>query len=84
MKGNWRDTKAEIVDEATGAVVARIERKMFNAREILLHQQTYHLTVAEGVDMSLVVAMCICLDEMENEGNGNGGNSLNNGACTVM
>ena len=67
MKGNWLDTSAEIVDEASGAVVARIDRKFFNARELLLGHQTYHLTVAPGVDMALLAAMCICLDEKRNE-----------------
>ncbi len=68
MKGNWRNTKAKIFDEATKAVVARIDRKRFNVREVILKQQTYHLTVAPNVDTSLMVAMCICFDEMQNEG----------------
>ena len=68
MKGNWRNTKAKIYDEATKTVVARIDRRIFNARELILKQQTYHLTVAPNVDTSLMVAMCICWDEMQNEG----------------
>jgi alkaline phosphatase D len=77
MKGSWLDTSADIVDQASGATVARINRKLFNAREAIMGQQTYHVTVAPGVDMSLIVAMCICLDEKQNEGK-------NSGACTVM
>jgi uncharacterized protein YxjI len=67
MKGNWFDTSADIVDEATGAVVARIDRKLLNARELILGHQTYHLTIAPGVDMALLVAMCMCLDAKNNE-----------------
>jgi uncharacterized protein YxjI len=76
MRGNWRDTTADIVDEATGAVVARINRKLLNARELVLGQQTYHLTVAPGADVALLVAMCVCLDEKQNEGGG--------GTCIIM
>ncbi|KAL2169552.1 hypothetical protein VTG60DRAFT_5945 [Thermothelomyces hinnuleus] len=67
MRGNWFDTSADIVDAATGAVVARIDRKLFNARELLLGHQTYHVTIAPGADIALVVAMCVCLDEKRNE-----------------
>ncbi|KAL2021848.1 hypothetical protein VTK56DRAFT_6622 [Thermocarpiscus australiensis] len=70
MKGNWVDTSADIVDQATGAPVARIDRKLLNARELLFGAQTYHLTVAPGVDMALMVAMCIAMDEKNNEGKG--------------
>lgn len=76
MKGNWLDTSADIVEDSTGAVAARIDRKVFNAREALLGQQTYHLTVAPGVDVALLVAMCICLDEKQNEGQG--------GTCSIL
>ena len=75
MKCNFLDTSAEIVDENTGATVARIDRKLFNLSEAFLGLQTYHLTVAPGVDMALLVAMCICLDEKNNEGQE---------ACSVM
>lgn len=68
MKGNWFDTKSDIVDEKTGAVVASINRKLFNAAEIFGGQQTYVLSVAPGVDMALMCAACICFDEKNNEG----------------
>ncbi|KAK4235975.1 tubby C-terminal-like domain-containing protein [Achaetomium macrosporum] len=67
MKGRFRN-KTKIVDEASGALVGRIDKKLFKMREMALGQQTYHLTVAPGVDMALLVAMGICLDEMQNEG----------------
>jgi uncharacterized protein YxjI len=67
MKGDFFDRKAEITDVATGQVVATIDRKFFNASELIGGQQTYVVTVSPGVDMALIVAMCIALDEKRNE-----------------
>ncbi|KAL1629005.1 hypothetical protein SLS54_001697 [Diplodia seriata] len=67
MKGNFFDTTADITDEVTGQLVATIDRKFFNAREIFGGQQTYVVTVAPNVDMTVIAAMCICLDEKRNE-----------------
>ena len=67
MKGNFFDTKADIVDEKTGATVAVINRKFFNVRELIGGQQTYVVTIAPGMDMAMIAAMCICLDERRNE-----------------
>ncbi|KAF2264245.1 DUF567-domain-containing protein [Lojkania enalia] len=68
MKGNWFDTTADITDEAqSGIVVARINRKLLSGKDILFGQQTYALQVAPGVDMALMVAMCIAMDEKNNE-----------------
>lgn len=67
MKGDFFDRKASITDEATGQVVAVIDRQFLNARELLGGQQTYHVTVAPNVDLAIIVAMCICLDERRNE-----------------
>lgn len=67
MKGDFFDRGADITDEATGHVVARIDRKFLNARELLGGQQTYAVTVAPGMDLAVIVAMCICLDERRNE-----------------
>lgn len=64
MKGNFFHTKAKITDHAIGQVVATIDRKFFNAREIFADKQTYVVTVAPNMDMSVIAAMCICLDEM--------------------
>lgn len=69
MKGNFFDTSADITDEAQGGlVVARIDRKILSGKDIFFGQQTYGVMVAPGVDMALVAAMCICLDEKNNEG----------------
>ena len=67
MKGNWRDSKADIVDEATGAVVAQIDRKLLRARQMFFDQQTYAVIVAPGVDLALIAALCVCFDEKNNE-----------------
>lgn len=67
MNGNWRDSSADIVEVTSGAVVARIDRKLFNAREFFTNNQTYILTIAPGVDVSLMVAACIILDELNND-----------------
>lgn len=66
MEGNWRDTRADITS-ATGQVVASISRSLWNAREMLGGKQTYTVTIAPSVDMALVVALCVCLDEERNE-----------------
>ena len=70
MKGNWLDSAADIVDERTGVVVGRIDRKLLSGRDLLFGQQTYALTVAPNVDLALMVAMCICMDEKNNESGG--------------
>ncbi|KAG0652400.1 hypothetical protein D0Z07_1395 [Hyphodiscus hymeniophilus] len=65
IKGDWFDRSAEI--KMGNVVVAQIARKMLNMREIFGGQQTYFVTVAPGVDLSLIAAVCVCLDEKENE-----------------
>lgn len=67
MKRGRFDTSTEIIDEATGAVVARINRKLINGRKQIFGRRTYHLTVAPGADLALLAAMCICLDERKHE-----------------
>lgn len=52
---------------AIGLVVARIDRKLLSGKDIFFGQQTYAVQIAPGVDMALIAAMCICLDEKNNE-----------------
>ncbi|KAF4420236.1 DUF567 domain [Fusarium acutatum] len=66
MNGSWHDYSACIVDTISGNVVARISRRLSD-RDSLFGQQTYALEVRPGVDMALMVAMCICFDEKNNE-----------------
>jgi uncharacterized protein YxjI len=65
VKGDWMDRSATIT--MGNAVVAQISRSYFNVREVFGGQQTYYVTVAPGVDLALMAAICVCLDEKENE-----------------
>merc|ERR1712029_810091 len=65
IKGDWIDRSAEMTWE--GKTVATIARSFFNVREILGDQQTYFVTVAPNVDLSLIAALCVSLDERANE-----------------
>ncbi|KAI5467914.1 tubby C-terminal-like domain-containing protein [Mariannaea sp. PMI_226] len=67
MKGNWLDYAAEIHDSKSNALVGRLSRKVFSAKDIIFDQQTYCLEVAPGVDMALMAALCICMDEKNND-----------------
>ncbi|KAL9107805.1 MAG: hypothetical protein Q9227_007320 [Pyrenula ochraceoflavens] len=70
MKGNWRDSEATIVNENMGdTTVAEIRRDLWNARELIGGQQTYCVDIAPGMDMAIIVAMVVVLDERENEEN---------------
>ncbi len=63
MKGSWLELTADITDDSTGAVVARIDRSILNKRQLVFGQSTYGVLVAPGADMAMVAAMCICLDD---------------------
>ena len=66
MKGNFWDTKATIkLDDAN--VVAMIDRQVWSARSMIGGAQDYSVTIAPNVDIALVVAMCICLDEVNRQ-----------------
>ncbi|EPQ56144.1 hypothetical protein GLOTRDRAFT_59241 [Gloeophyllum trabeum ATCC 11539] len=65
VKGSFIDKHAEIY---LGDIpVARINRKFMNVGQILFDQQTYYLTVAPGVDIAMMTAVCVCLDEVAND-----------------
>jgi len=65
VKGDWFDRSAKIT--MGDVVVATIGRSFFNMREIFGDQQTYYVTVAPNVDLAMMAAICVCLDERENE-----------------
>lgn len=67
MKGDFFNTSAEIHGTAIATPVAVIDRKFLNTNELLFGQQTYAVTIAPNVDMALIAAMCICLDERRSE-----------------
>ncbi|CAJ2510390.1 Uu.00g050930.m01.CDS01 [Anthostomella pinea] len=66
MKGELSKKGGNIVDETTGQPVATIKRQLFNKGE-LFGQQTYDVSIVPNVDMAVIAAMCICLDEMQND-----------------
>ncbi|KIW54201.1 hypothetical protein, variant [Exophiala xenobiotica] len=65
VTGDWFDRSASIT--FGGRPVAHISRSFFNVRQIFGDKQTYFVTVAPGVDLTLIAAICVCLDERENE-----------------
>ena len=65
IKGDWFDRSASIT--CGGQPVAHINRSFFNVRQIFGEKQTYFVTVAPNVDLSLIAALCVSLDEKENE-----------------
>jgi len=65
IHGDWFDRSARI--EFGGRTVAHISRSFFNVREMFGDKQTYFVSVAGNVDLSMIAALCVCLDERENE-----------------
>lgn len=69
LKGNIMTHEAVIyIGEAKqgGIPIAKIHRPL-TGREWLSGQQEYWLTVAPNVDISMMVAMCVALDEMKKD-----------------
>ncbi|EIM79548.1 DUF567-domain-containing protein [Stereum hirsutum FP-91666 SS1] len=66
-KGDWFDRSAIITLLGTERVVGQISRKILNMREVIGGQQTYAVTIAPGVDVALMAALCVCFDEAFNE-----------------
>ncbi|KAI1114289.1 tubby C-terminal-like domain-containing protein [Nemania sp. NC0429] len=57
--------REEIKDKTTGQIIALMSRSsLVGLVPDRIGRQTYTVTVAQGVDMALVVAMCFCLDDM--------------------
>jgi len=69
MKGGWLNFDAKIYNQASDEVAAVIQRQL-TATDMLFGRQTYHVHVTPGYDLSVIAAMCICLDERKNEGGG--------------
>jgi len=67
MHGSFFNAQTTITNEANNEVVALIDRKMFNARQFFGGRQTYAVTIAPGVDIALIMAMCVCLDERRDQ-----------------
>lgn len=68
IRGNWLDKNAEVIDEKHHSqVVAKINRKILNTRDLVFGQQTYAVEIAPGVDAAIIAALCICFDEKNND-----------------
>ncbi|KAH8815594.1 tubby C-terminal-like domain-containing protein [Xylogone sp. PMI_703] len=65
VKGDWHTRKATIT--LGSAVVAQISRRRPRSSGHLVAEPNYFVTVAPNVDLSLVAAVCISLDEKEKE-----------------
>ncbi|KAK0547562.1 hypothetical protein OC844_007139, partial [Tilletia horrida] len=50
-----------------GPVIGQIRQSFLNSGEIFFDQQSYYLVVAPGVDVSMLCATVIVLDELEHE-----------------
>lgn len=65
LKGDWRDKRCIIYlgDPRQGGIpIAKIFRP-FSLRSHFLESDTYHLEIAAGIDIALMVILCIALDE---------------------
>lgn len=65
LKGDWLDRSAKVTFQ--GRPVATIGRSYMNFGQMFSDRQTYYVTVAPGVDVALMAAICVCLDEREND-----------------
>jgi hypothetical protein len=57
LKGNF--LKVTITNQATGQSVAEIKKKSWTLKT------EYHITVAAGVDLALVVSLCLILHDRQ-------------------
>ena len=62
MTGDWR-TKNLIFTNAYGQVIAKVQRRTSNLRNVL-GKQTYECIVASNVDNSFIAILIVCLDEI--------------------
>jgi len=63
VAGNWIDRHATI--KLGDHLVAEITRSFWNARQLFADLDTYYVTVAPGMDFSLIAAIAVALDERE-------------------
>jgi len=65
IKGDWLNRDASII--LGNVVVAQINRKRRLPEHLFSVEQSYFVTVAPNVDLTLVAAICMCLDEKEKD-----------------
>lgn len=74
LRGNWRDSVADVVLESTGQVCMHVQRKstLKSLSAAVFGKQTYRVTVAPGMDLAAAAAMCVVFDEWQNESGDSG------------
>lgn len=65
VRGQFFDRSADITWD--GKIVGKIRREFLNVREVFGGHQTYGVEVAPGVDLALISAVVIAIDEQRNE-----------------
>ena len=71
VKGNWAAKNAGIYigePKAGGIVIAHVHRP-YNLQNLFTSRDQYLLSIAPGVDISLVVLLAVMFDEMAQENN---------------
>lgn len=58
--------KTSLSDNSNSSYIAHLERRSRNIGKRFENPHAYNLTIAPGVDVALLVAICICLDKYEN------------------
>ena len=68
LKGNWLQSKATVSNQVTGQSVAEMKKESWKLKT------GYHIAVAPGGDMALIVALCIIMhDRQESHASSGGG-----------
>lgn len=67
LDGDFLSSEAIITDRSTRMPVGRISRRRWNTNDIIFGQQTYFVTAAPNVDLSLIICICVALDEAKND-----------------
>ncbi|ORX90942.1 hypothetical protein K493DRAFT_229289 [Basidiobolus meristosporus CBS 931.73] len=66
LKGDWlaRRTVIRAINHlGVTTTIARVHSPIGTGRNLFLNKQDYYVTIAPGVDIAMIVAICICLDE---------------------
>jgi uncharacterized protein YxjI len=64
---NKRGFSAEITDLHTGALVASVSHAYWGKDLVLKNREEYYATVAPGVDLGVVVALCLAWDRCKED-----------------
>ncbi|KAF8313806.1 hypothetical protein DL93DRAFT_2097533 [Clavulina sp. PMI_390] len=62
IEGNWLDRKVDLSINNTGQRAGRIMRKIMTMRNVFGGASTYTLQVAPGVDVAMMITLCVAID----------------------